>query len=144
MRLCLTLLCANLVFIWGNSLMNAEISGAISQWLRDLLGQALQEQPGESDGLLRKLAHFGEFCSLGLLFSWLFAMLKEKTWAIVVPSAACGCLAACMDETLQGFSPGRAPRITDVGIDTLGVLAGIGLLFLGYSIKQTHFGGKQQ
>lgn len=148
MALCCGLLCCNLLFIWGNSLMPASVSGALSQWVRDLLGIALLEDvPGQSDGLLRKAAHFMEFCSLGILLGWLFAMLKERKWAFVLPAAAFGCLAACADEMLQHFSPGRAPRLTDVGIDTAGVLAGIGLLCLGYYImyesKKHIFGGKQ-
>ena len=147
MAWCCLLLCCNLLFIWGNSLLRAEISGALSQWVRDLLGIAMSEDAsGQSDGVLRKIAHFGEFCTLGILLSWLFAMLKEKKWAFVLPAAACGCLAACTDELLQHFAPGRAPRLTDVGIDTAGVLAGIGLLCLGYYMKKekitTYIGGK--
>ena len=146
--LCAVLLMCNLLFIWGNSLMDAELSGSFSQWLRDLLGMAAGELPGQSDGVLRKLAHFAEFCSLGFLLSWLLAMRKERKQAFVLPAAALGCLVACVDEMLQHFSPGRAPRFTDVAIDTAGVLVGIGLLSLGYAIKRKnknlHFGGKQQ
>lgn len=145
MRLCVLLLTGNLLFIWCNSLLRAEISGALSQWIRDLLGFVLLEEiPGQSDGLLRKLAHFTEFCTLGILLGWLFAMLKEKIW---VSAFSCGCLAAIVDELLQHFAPGRAPRITDVAIDAAGVLAGIGLLCLGYAMKRKTyinniFGGK--
>ena len=146
--LCAVLLVCNLLFIWGNSLMDAELSGSFSQWLRDLLGTVAGELPGQSDGVLRKLAHFGEFCALGFLLSWQFAMRKEKERAWVLPSAVLGCLAACVDEMLQHFSPGRAPRFTDVGIDTAGVLVGIGAFILGYAIIKKkiylHFGGKQQ
>ena len=38
-----------------------------------------------------------------------------------------------MDETIQAFVPERAPGLLDVGIDSLGVLAGIGLLYFGYT-----------
>ncbi len=145
--LCAVLLACNLLFIWGNSLMDAELSGSLSQWLRDLLGMASGELPGQSDGALRKMAHFAEFCSLGFLLSWQLTMKKERKQACVLPAAALGCLAACVDEMLQHFAPGRAPRLTDVGIDAAGVLVGIGLLSLGYAIKRKnmnlHFGGKQ-
>ena len=148
MALCTALLACNLLFIWGNSLLPASISGGLSQWLRDLLGMAAGEMAGQSDGVLRKIAHFAEFCSLGILLSWLFAMLKERKQAVILPAAAYGCLAACVDEMLQHLSPGRAPRLTDVGIDTVGVLAGISLLCLGYHIRNkkqtTYYGGKQQ
>ena len=146
--LCAVLLACNLLFIWGNSLINADLSGSLSQWVRDMLGTVAGEMPGQSDGVLRKLAHFLEFCSLGFLLSWQLAMRKEKIRALVLPSAVLGCLAACVDEMLQHFSPGRAPRLTDVGIDTAGVLVGIGIFCLGYTLKKkkysSHFGGKQQ
>ena len=146
--LCAVLLACNLLFIWGNSLINADLSGSLSQWVRDMLGTVAGEMPGQSDGVLRKLAHFLEFCSLGFLLSWQLAMRKEKIRALVLPSAVLGCLAACVDEMLQHFSPGRAPRLTDVGIDTAGVLVGIGIFCLGYTLMKKnnnlHFGGKQQ
>ena len=146
--LCAILLACNLLFIWGNSLMDAELSGSLSQWLRDLLGMASGELPGQSDGALRKMAHFAEFCALGFLLSWQLTMKKERKQIPVLPAAALGFLAACVDEMLQHFSPGRAPRFTDVGIDTAGVLVGIGLSSLGYALKRKnihlHFGGKQQ
>ena len=141
MALCIGLLAGILLFIWGNSLLPASISGSLSQWLRDLLGMAAGEESGQSDGALRNFAHFSEFCALGAALGWLFAMLKKKIWA---SAAICGSLAACVDELLQHFAPGRAPRLTDVAIDTAGVLAGIGLLCLGYAMRKKiiiFFGG---
>ena len=35
--LCCILLAMNLSVIWGNSLLPGELSGALSQWLRNLL-----------------------------------------------------------------------------------------------------------
>ena len=134
--LCAGLLACNLLFIWGNSLLPASVSGALSQWLRDLLSGAAGESGGQSDGLLRKIAHFGEFCTLGILLRCHLAVVKKKTsaaWGLV---AACGCLAACVDEMLQHFSAGRAPRLTDVAIDSAGVLVGIALVHLGYTRKK--------
>lgn len=137
-RLCICLLALNLAFIWGNSLLPGEVSGALSKWVHTLI-QAIFPGSGEigaGHGLLRKLAHFSEFCALGALLSWLFAMLRKKKWAFTIPSAVCGCLAACADETIQRFVPDRGPSIKDVGIDSAGVLLGIGLLYLGYTIHQ--------
>ena len=138
MRLCICLLAANLLFIWGNSLLPGEASGALSGWVHTLI-RSLFPNMGEGaggHGLLRKLAHFTEFCALGTVLSWLFAMLKEKKRAFVLPSLVCGCLAACVDETLQRFVPDRGPSIKDVGIDSMGVILGIGLLWLGYTIHE--------
>ena len=43
-----------------------------------------------------------------------------------------GIAAACIDETIQVFVPGRGPGLRDVAIDCLGVLLGIVLLHLGH------------
>lgn len=133
MRLCAVLLAVNVLFIWGNSLLPGSVSGAISHWVRDLLSflfPGSSQDPDSGHGLLRKLAHFLEFACLGALFSWLFGMLG-KPFPIALP---CGFAIACVDETIQHFVPDRGPSFKDVLIDTSGVLLGIALLLLGYTI----------
>ena len=136
LRICTALLILNLAFIWGNSLLPGDISGAISDWVKDLLAMLF---PGDgpvssSGGLIRKIAHFTEFASLGALFGWLFAMLqKRKYWPIF-----CGVAAACLDETIQRFVPDRGPSIRDVGIDSCGVIVGMILLYAGHTYFKKH------
>jgi VanZ family protein len=129
------LVCANLLFIWGNSLLPASVSAAFSRWVKELLGIMLggigAGAPGE--GPLRKMAHFLEFASLGLLLGWRISLSRPKFW--ILPTLLLGASAACVDEMLQHFSPGRAPRFADVGIDTAGILLGIALLALGKYIR---------
>ena len=140
MRLCAALLICNLVFIWGNSLLPGEISGAFSDWVKDIVA-ALFPGNGEGapgGGLLRKLAHFTEFAALGMLLTWRMGMLKKATgWAAVL-----GCAAACVDETIQRFVPDRGPSIRDVCIDTCGVVTGMLLLLFGHYLVKRKFGGK--
>lgn len=136
MRLCVTLLVTNVIFIWGNSLLPGEMSAAISQWIKNMISAILQicgqtsGEPSEGTGLLRKLAHFTEFTCLGMCFTWLFAMLQKRFWA----SLLCGFLVACTDETIQCFIPDRGPAVKDVLIDTTGVCLGVALLLLGNAI----------
>ena len=76
-----------------------------------------------------------EFCVLGLLLSWLVRMtLKEIRQHLWLPLLG-GIGVACVDETIQYFIPGRACRITDVGIDTLGCALGIVIITLIVIIK---------
>lgn len=126
-RLAIILLIVNLTIIWGNSLLPGEISGAISGFVRDLIALLLPGDgaPGEGHGLLRKLAHFTEFASLGMILAWIIGMLSRP----IPLSLAAGFAAACIDETIQMFVPDRGPAFTDVLIDTSGVLTGL-LLFL--------------
>ena len=133
LRLCVCLLIVNLMFIWGNSLLPGQVSGAISHWVKDLLESIFGAgggDPSTGHGLLRKLAHFTEFSCLGMCLCWLFSMLRKP----VVLSLLCGFSAACVDETIQCFVPDRGPGIKDVLIDTAGVAVGIGLLLLGYTM----------
>ena len=131
------LVCANLLFIWGNSLLPASVSGAISQWVKEMLGFLMEGLGGgalHGDGPIRKLAHFLEFTCLGLLLGWRCCLSLENKW--IPPAFASGVSVAFVDELLQHFSPGRAPRILDVGIDTLGVSLGISLLLLGQYVRK--------
>lgn len=127
LRLATALLIANLILIWGNSLLPGEISGAISGFVRDLIAWLLpgDSPPGEGHGLLRKLAHFTEFASLGMILTWIMLLL-DKTPPLAL---AGGFAAACIDETIQMFVPDRGPAFTDVLIDSSGVLTGL-ILFL--------------
>lgn len=140
--LCFCLLFVNLAFIWGNSLLPGTISGAISGWLRNLLAALFHsstDRPASGHDLLRKLAHLTEFCTLGMLLSWLYAMLLKKPWQHLTFPFLCGMLAACVDETIQCFVPDRGPGIQDVGIDTLGVTLGIVIIYFIRKTKKSKY-----
>lgn len=130
MGLCIALLIAVLVFIWGNSLMPASVSSNFSDWVHSLLlGEKPAGDEASGSGVLRKIAHFTEFAALGMCLAWLFGMLQKGYKLPFV----CGAAAACIDEALQHFAPGRAPGAVDVLIDSCGVLTGIVLLYLGHT-----------
>lgn len=135
--ICCALLCVNVLFIWGNSLLDGDTSGQISgglmQWLSGFLGSL----GSGSELILRKLGHFSEFGCLGLLLGWLFVMLEKPGFVhrFAMP-AFCGMLAACVDETIQVFVPGRGPSLIDVWIDMGGVCTGLILLQFGYYLRR--------
>ena len=131
LRLNAALLICVLTFIWGNSLLPGDVSGAFSDWVKSILERLFAQGDAQptSGGLLRKLAHFTEFSALGALLCWRFGMLgKNKAAAF-----GCGALAACIDETIQLFVPDRGPALKDVCIDSAGVLTGIVLVLLGHT-----------
>lgn len=141
MRTAACLLICILAFIWGNSLMPGEVSGAISNWVKDFLAKLLPMGPEEEDGgghLIRKLAHFTEFTALGATLGWLFGMLNKGK----LRPFACGVLAASVDETIQRFVPDRGPSLWDVLLDSCGVLTGIVLLHLGHTYYKKHLEDK--
>lgn len=141
-RICAFLLILNLLFIWGNSLLPAEISQTISDWVAETLPIRKTMAVSEAEShFIRKLAHFLEFTALGLLLK-LLLHLQQKCggYALLL-----GLTAACVDETIQIFVPGRGPGLKDVGIDTCGVIAGMILMQAGYyfvrKIRNTQIGG---
>ncbi len=129
--LCVCLIAGILVFIWGNSLLPAEISQKLSDWLKALLtGADHGLAAGGGSGFLRKVTHFAEFAALGCSLGWLFGMLG-RGWRIPL---LLGFGTACADELLQAFVPGRAPGLFDVGLDTAGVAVGLLVLYTGYAM----------
>ena len=138
MRLCGLLIALNLAFIWGNSLMSAEASRAFSDWVKSILDILSGDStPGEGgSGMLRKIAHFTEFATLGVLLTWLAAMLGETGFHLRTMPVFYSMAAACVDETIQVFVPERGPGLIDVWIDTCGAAAGMMLLLIGYHYIQ--------
>ena len=131
LALCSILLVCILAFIWGNSAMPGETSGALSGWLGDFLSKLLPVLATDKGlHILRKVAHFSEFAALGTVLSWLFAMTVKKPLLRYTLPLLCGAAAACIDETIQIFSPGRYCSLADVGIDCAGVITGYLLLLL--------------
>ncbi len=124
---------AMLAFIWGNSLMVAESSSQISGWVGKFLGKIFPFfSPDSPNGshLLRKCAHFAEFCVLGGLLLWGSAMLLKKEAATCCAAFLCGLAAATVDESIQRFIPGRYGCMEDVLLDSAGVLTGVAAVFV--------------
>ena len=67
-----------LAFIWGNSMLTREMSGAISQFVASVLGGE-SGTTEEGHYLVRKLAHFTEYAALGVVSHLLFdSLLQDK------------------------------------------------------------------
>lgn len=128
--LCCVLIALNLALIWGNSTLPGGVSMELSDGFLALLSQGLPALAVIGSILIRKLAHFSEFACLGLLLGWLLS--PEGGFRGFAAPALLGTLAACADETIQRFVPGRESSLIDVWIDIFGVCAGILLLRLGY------------
>lgn len=85
---------------------------------------------GEYNFIARKAAHFSEFAAATLL---LYATLRSfvPRWIPCRCGALSGlvCVAyAFLDEFHQVFVPGRTPSLTDVFIDSCGVIAMLALI----------------
>ena len=133
MKKLLTLLIGlNLALIWGNSLLpgasSDSLSGGVLAWLGQFLPFLLTEA---GHTLLRKAAHFSEFAMLGLLYGGRHRLVKGET---PVHLMLFGMTVACIDETIQIFTPDRASSLIDVWIDTSGFALGLAVIITAYTI----------
>lgn len=126
-KILLVLLVLILIFIWGNSLLSKEVSGAISDFIQyNIFHFSNSEIEGEVNSTpIRKLAHFMEFAAFGGVLT-LYLRPKKKFYlkAFILSTAV-----ACMDEIIQIFSQ-RGNSILDVFLDSCGALFGLLMIFL--------------
>lgn len=122
-RVYLVLTLAMLCFIWGNSSMSGAASGALSGRFLKYLAPLLAPFGSKAEFVLRKLAHFSEFTLLGFLLSGLTRPETPSPWR--TRPFFLGLAAACIDETIQIYSPGRGSSLIDVWIDFSGITLGV-------------------
>lgn len=132
------LLIITIVFIWGNSVLPADVSSGISNGLMRFIYSfctSLSKSGNVSDGYLRKFAHAVEFACLGaeLILLIRFNIKKNISSAVLF-----GLSTALIDETIQLFSEGRGSQVRDIWIDMLGFFIGsfIVLSVLKYGRKK--------
>ena len=124
-------LIACIVFIFSNSMQIGDVSETASGRVLLLMKKVFTRlgMPGAAnhltDHIVRKLAHFCEYALEGfLLMLCMRVYTRNYIWHISVPLLG-GVLTALADETIQIYSPGRSSQVTDVWLDSAGVLAGI-------------------
>jgi VanZ family protein len=126
------LILLNLALIWGNSMLTGLSSEAVSGGLLAFLGRFLPVLLTEAGHtFLRKAAHFSEFALLGLLYCGRHRLVKGEA---PVHLMGFGLAVACIDETIQIFTPGRASSLIDVWIDASGFALGLLLIVIFHTI----------
>ncbi len=100
-----------------------------------------EEVLGKIEKVIRKLAHFSIYMVVGMLMMLLMSTYKIKQFDRIAISLITGIIYASSDEIHQLFIPGRSAMITDVMIDTLGVLVGILLIKI---VMKMNFGTEKK
>ena len=148
------LLLGTFYIIFGFSSQDGEKSGSLSRRITEkivpLIPQIQKENEIEKENIMntmesiiRKMAHFSIYTAVGLLLMALVSTynIKEKNRLII--SLTTGIIYSTSDEIHQSFVPGRSPMITDIVIDTMGVILGILLIILGKKIIKKYRKNKQ-
>ena len=118
-------------FIFSNSMAVAQVSSASSGRVLQLMQAALRRlgHPALAQRLtmhfVRKLAHFCEDLLEGFLLMLCMRVYSRHPLRHITVPMLGGVLTALTDETIQLYSPGRSSQVTDVWLDSVGVLAGI-------------------
>ena len=137
----LILLFGTFYIIFGFSSQDGEESGGISSRVTEFIleksntykniEENRQDEIFErTEKIIRKIAHFSIYALVGFLLMGLVSTFKLKEKSRILISLILGVLYATSDEIHQLFSPGRSAQITDVYIDTLGILVGIFVILL--------------
>ena len=127
--------------IFGFSNQDSKTSGEMSQKITDFvikfipsIQQTEENQKEEIidriESVIRKIAHFSIYTLVGFLLMSLMSTYKMKEIDQIGTSLIIGVIYASTDEIHQAFIPGRGPQITDVMLDSLGVLTGIFIAIL--------------
>lgn len=85
---------------------------------------------------VRKLAHFSIYTTLGITIMCYVSTYTITRYKKIGISLCIGVFYAISDEIHQLFVPGRSGQVTDVFIDAIGVLFGIGIVLLVAKIIQ--------
>ena len=139
------LLLSTFFIIFGFSSQDGEKSGNISKKITEeiitRIPQIQEKEQNEREAItlriekvIRKIAHFSIYTAVGLLLMALLSTFEMKEKNRIIMSLIIGIIYACSDEIHQSFVPERSPMITDVMIDTMGVMLGILLIMLGKAI----------
>ncbi|RKW66852.1 MAG: VanZ family protein [Veillonella sp.] len=131
-------LCLIVFFIWDNSLQNGGNSDGFSlifaEWLAPIADKlGFYGNIWALNRIVRKLAHLTEFTILGGV---LYVVLRRYIeYGTVVKTIGVGIVIASLDEFIQLFSLGRSSQLSDVLIDTVGIIIGISVVKLTYYIS---------
>lgn len=115
-------------FIFWNSSQVASVSESRSGWVLQFLQEVWKLPVTET--MVRKTAHFLEFCALGILLGGTTRCYTRGWMARVMIPLFGGLLIPVCDEFLQTFIPGRSGEVRDVLIDFAGAVTGIAMTLL--------------
>lgn len=118
---------ATIAFIWGNSLESIAVSGQKSNRVLKAIAFILEPIFGKAsatDHFVRKIAHFIEFCWLGICVV-LIPIVRDRLSLQSVINCMFFCLSvAVIDEALQIISE-RGSQVKDILLDFSGASSGI-------------------
>lgn len=121
--------------VFGFSNQNGEQSSNLSREIASKIVKT-EEQIDIVEPYIRKLAHLSEYALGGMLFLAMALTFQISDKKRLLYSFLIGIEYAIIDEVHQLFIDGRAGKVTDVLIDSVGVALGICTLMLVYILMK--------
>lgn len=129
-RLYFLLILMCLGFIWGNSALPGDVSGELSKGVLAKLFGIFGRFGEKAEFVVRKCAHFSEFALLGLFALGFVTQWRNSGGTRILLAMFLSLAAACVDETIQIYTPGRYSSLLDVWVDTAGAFCGCLVLLI--------------
>lgn len=134
-KVLITMVIIWIIFIFFNSLQNAQVSasqsGRVVGFLYDLFTKVgIDVDISTLSTWIRKLAHIFEYFILALLITLIFFETNLPISYKYIYSFTIPLLIAIADEYIQTMVPGRSGLVVDVLIDSIGITLGVGLLMI--------------
>lgn len=132
------LLMGTFYMIFDFSSQDGQESGGLSRKVTTIIVKKIlfisddrqKESIEQIEPIIRKLAHFSIYTVTGILLMSLASTYQIETMKKIYISMLIGMAYAISDEIHQVFVPGRAAKLTDVMIDTIGVGIGIAMVWI--------------
>lgn len=106
------------------------LSLGITYWIQSFLANLISADTGVINHIVRKSAHFSAYLILGILSSNALRVSGIFKWKKFILALGICVLYAVSDEIHQLFIAGRSGQPSDVLIDSMGALIGIGIFTL--------------
>lgn len=135
----LTLCILNTLFVFSNSLMNADTSSTKSKGVRAFINSIINRMGLSfeiTEHFVRKAAHFMEFMLLGILLTLVLVAFDMVIHRNITIPLFFGLLIAVLDEFIQLHVEGRSGMVSDVVLDFSGIVTGVFFVLIILIIKK--------
>lgn len=116
----------------ASSYKSRQVTAAVQQLVNELPEDVklVDSIRNVTEHIVRKTGHVLEYFTLTLLVIIASAMSRRNKRQIFGNAVLIPLLFAISDELHQFYTPGRGPQVTDVAIDSIGILMAITIVFL--------------
>lgn len=120
-----------IIFEFSNQNANdsKEVSGKITEKIVSIF-YSVKLDKNRVESIVRKIAHYSIYTLLGIEIMSFISTFTIKEFDRISFALIAGMIYAMIDEIHQAFIPGRGALITDVMLDSLGVMTGIFICLL--------------